>query len=651
MIQRLINRLKFVLERWIQRGPLYQLLMMAALIGLVALMGGFMGWTLTDDFESLGAAIWWGFLRLTDPGYLGDDQGIALRAISTGITVLGYVIFMGSLVAILTQGLNNAMRQLESGLTPISLDGHILILGWTNRTPAIINELMLSEGRVKRFLRNRRTRNLTIVVLAEEVNLSMRQDLNDRSHALLRKGSLILRTGSSMQIEHLRRVDFNNAAAIIIPGADFAMGGSDATDARIIKTLMLISKYRSTHQPAVVTEFFDNQKTSIAHQAYSGHLHVIPSNSFISRLIAQTVRHEGLSYVYNELLSYSAGNEVYIRSCPQYAGRPLSALALAFPKAILLGLVRPSGTGFMPYLNAPNDMRLEADDRLVFIARSYEECQPSPVHPFPETATETVEPLTSRVLESRRILILGWSSKIEALIHEFDGYPDEKFEIDIMSRTAAESREQELAGGHWNPERISVRHFVADYTSRHDIMGINPEAYNNIIFLGSDWLENEHEADARTILGYVLLRSLLPSDSGPERLLELIDPSNAQLFQTRTGEVIISPIVLSHMLAHVTLRQELNCVFEEIFGAQGAEITFQPVSLYGIEGVTTSFREVQNLTRKRHAIALGVRLKKMRDKRDGGVYLNPPQDNSWTFEKDDSIIVLTGPARSQDIQR
>ena len=97
-------------------------------------------------FDSNKTAIWWAFLRLTDPGYLGDDEGLARRIISTVLTVLGYVLFMGSLIAILTQWLNQKIRNFESGLTPIVRRNHILILGWTNRTPAIVAELMRSEG-------------------------------------------------------------------------------------------------------------------------------------------------------------------------------------------------------------------------------------------------------------------------------------------------------------------------------------------------------------------------------------------------------------------------------------------------------------------------------------------------------------------------
>ena len=132
--------LRFQLERWLQRGALHQLLFAAALIVAVSVLGGLAAWLVTDQFDGPLDGIWWSFLRLSDPGYLGDDEGAALRVISTVVTVLGYVLFLGSLVAIMTQWLNDTLYRFEQGLSTISMQGHVVILGWTNRTPEIVRQ-------------------------------------------------------------------------------------------------------------------------------------------------------------------------------------------------------------------------------------------------------------------------------------------------------------------------------------------------------------------------------------------------------------------------------------------------------------------------------------------------------------------------------
>jgi hypothetical protein len=560
MLGRLWDRVAFRLERWIQLGTPYQLLLIAALIGLVAVAGGLLVYGLQEGFSNPGEAIWWAFLRLTDPGYLGDDEGTLRRTVSTVVTVLGYVLFMGSLIAILTQGLQRTMRRLESGLTPIAMDDHVLILGWTNRTAAIVNELVRSEGRVRRFLRRHGTRLLRIVILAEEVDAALVQELRDELGDRWNERQVIIRTGSPLRMEDLRRVDLRNAAAVILPSGDFTVTRAEAMDTRIVKALMSISVQLDgvpPPRPSVVAEVFDAQKLPIAWQAYDGELDLIASDRLISRLLTQNVRHRGLSYVYNELLSYSVGSAVYVRSCPAFAGATVRDLQARFPKAILLGVARPEGVDFRAYLS--EDVVLAPDDRLVMIAQSYKDGEPSS-STVPLATTVQRRPLPALRRPVRRLLVLGWSHKLGALLGAFGGYPGERFEVTVVSLVPVAEREAYLARGEGVPERVSVRHVAADFTAAPAMRGLAPEGYDNVILMSSDWLGTEEESDARTVMGYVLLQSLLPAEGPrPEVLVELMDPENASLFRQRAGEVIISPLVLSHMLAHMALRRELTC--------------------------------------------------------------------------------------------
>jgi hypothetical protein len=71
---------------------------------------------------------------------------------------------------------------------------------------------------------------------------------------------------------------------------------------------------------------------------------------------------------------------------------------------------------------------------------------------------------------------------------------------------------------------------------------------------------------------------MLQGKSKPEILIELMDPENEKLFRQHRGEVLISPLILSHILAHVAFRRDLNIVFNELFTFGGAEIYFRLVS-------------------------------------------------------------------------
>ncbi len=87
LLDRLKNRFKFQIEQLLLRGAHSRLLFIASLVGLVAIAGGLLVQATNATFENNKTAIWWAFLRLTDPGYLGDDEGVARRVISTTLKV------------------------------------------------------------------------------------------------------------------------------------------------------------------------------------------------------------------------------------------------------------------------------------------------------------------------------------------------------------------------------------------------------------------------------------------------------------------------------------------------------------------------------------------------------------------------------------
>lgn len=644
MLTRFLDRFKFGLERTLVRGAQYRFLVVAALIGLISLFGGVLVLIGTGDFDSIGEAIWWAFLRLSDPGYLGDDTGTVRRTVSTILTVLGYVVFLGALVAIMTQWLNSTMRRLESGLTPVARKGHILILGWTNRTATIVGELLLSQGRVRRFLQRHGARDLHIVVLVDEVTAERVQDLRARVGEAWDGRKVTLRSGSPLRVEHLERVDFLNASAVVAPGADFAADSSATVDTRTIKTLLSLSNHpgagAASELPFVTAEILDARKVEVARAAYRGSLEVLASDVVVSRLIAQNVRHRGLSDVYNELLTHSGGNELYVREWPRFVGEPVHSLLEAFPRAVPLGVVREEEDGFQAYLNPGESFRVEPGDRLILLAATYEEASPDPRHkPRPAPRGRPVRP--SGGPESRRVLILGWNHKVPALVLEFDRYSDESFEIDIFSSVPARRREQAVRRYGADLRRAGVRQVEGDYTILSELAGVAPTEYDNVILMGSDWLRSGSESDARTLVGYLLLQELFTGmERRPALLVELLDPENAPLLGRRPGEVIISPVILSHMLAQVALRPELRAVFEGLFAAGGTDIFFESATEYDLDGREIRFQDVQAAAQARGETALGLVRTPTGGPTAREVHLNPPRTEVWRLEPEDEIVML-----------
>ncbi len=311
-----MKRLKFTLERLLLRGVHYRLLAAALIVGTVAVVAGVVVRLLDPQFEELSGALWWAFLRLTDPGYLGDDEGTVSRTVSTVVTVLGYVLFLGLLIAILTQWMNDWIRRVEAGLSELPFSDHILILGWNHRTPSIVLELLRTRGRVTRFLKARDADTLRIVILDETVDVGLRDTLRSALGSHWDDRRVILRRGNPLHLDGLERASFRTAAAIILPGADFATALPGVSDAEVIKALASISHHAgdSDRHPQAVAALYNASRRQVAAAAYPGPLEVVNADQSVARLLAQSALQPGVWGVYAELLSINDGNSLFVQA-------------------------------------------------------------------------------------------------------------------------------------------------------------------------------------------------------------------------------------------------------------------------------------------------------------------------------------------------
>ncbi len=643
------DRLKFFLERQFVRGTRYQLLVMAGLVGLISLIGGLLVWGDRGPDESVADSVWWAFLRLTDPGYLGDDEGAWRRVVSTLLTVSGYVVFMGALIAILTQWLISRMRTLEQGLTPVALKHHVVVLGWTNRTMPVLRELLMSEARVRRLLATLgRAKRLRLVVLADDLDPELTAELRNDPVTGKHFGSVILRSGSALNTDHLIRAACMQAAAIIVPARSFDLESTISSDVETIKALLSLDGQaggEAAKLPYVVAEIQDPRKSDIARRAYRGRLEVVAGDASISRLMVQNVRHPWLSHVYIELLSHGIGNNFYLRRDDQLVGRSVAELGGMLKESVLCGVVRTQGELSIPYLNPPVDFRIAPGDAVLLIARSYQDTLRlsggSAAAPPAINERSVVKPMPNGAVNSRRVLVMGWSRKVPALLREFSTYGQDAFKVSVVSSRPVAERVRALSEEGFMNALDACEHLEADFTSENELRDMNVQQYDSIILMSSDRMGSGEQADARSIVGYLLLEGLLAEQGPrPRLLLELSDPHNERLMGGRSAEVMISPLLLSHMLAQVALRQELRPVFDGLFSAGGPEIAFRRLQAYGQPVGSYTFQELQQAAWTHGETALGICRATIESAGRAALKLNPPRDTKLTLGPDDQLVVM-----------
>jgi len=630
-----MKRLKFTLECLLLRGVHYRLLAAALIVAFVAVLAGVLVRLLDPQFEELSGALWWAFLRLTDPGYLGDDEGTVSRTVSTVVTVLGYVLFLGLLIAILTQWMNDWIRRVEAGLSDLPFNDHLLILGWNHRTPSIVLELLRSKGRVTRFLKKHDADTLRIVILDEAVDVGLRDTLRSALGSHWDDRRVILRNGNALQLDGLERASFRTAAAIILPGADFAIARPGVSDAEVVKALASISAHVNDADrcPQAVAALYNANRRQVAEAAYAGPLEVVTADQSVARLLAQSTLEPGLWGVYAELLSINDGNSLFAPEMRDSVEASFAELRAGAGESTLIGLIR--GSTQVVSLNPPPDTIVRKGDLLIFIAKRYQDCL---IETGMTSQERTSTPVTLGTDDTvgRRILILGWSRKVTLLVRELLNYPDAVREIDIAGIAAAAEREQDLA----DIEHESVRYVTANFLNPDKLEALGPETYDNIILVARERLGDEAVADAATLSAYITL-SVMPSmTDGPRIMAEILEEENLPLFDHKATDVMLSSMAVSHVLSQVALAPSLRRVYRELVQPSGANIAFRRIRSQA-ERALIRFGDLSTATTQRGELAIGILSTEIND---GRVVLNPNDELSWEHSPGDRVVVLTADA-------
>lgn len=622
------DRVTYVVERFLARGAGYRLLFIAGLLGLMSVAGGGVVLLLDGGFDQPGEAFWWAFLRLSDPGYLGDDTGRVQVVVATALTVLGYVVFVGALVATMTQWLNATLARMELGLTPVRFRGHVAILGWTERTPAIVREMLGSEGRLARWLQALGARHLRVVILAEPDRGHPREELLQELPRLA--GRVVMRSGSPLRLRDLERVAASHSAAVVVPGSDAPYDGHASQDARTVKSLLALAELCRRHEiedlPAFVGELYDPRTAETVLSAYPGRCELVATEPLVGRVLAASAAEPGLAAVVELLLGQGTGVAVRIVDDHPHDGVPWSEVTLARRSAIPMGFVRsvagPARDEIV--LNPALDRIVRQDDRIIVLTGD----GAAMLEPLPrESVVTPLGPV-------KEILVLGWNRKAPRMLEELHVRLGAGIRVRALSTRSAESRRQTVVDDGAAVPDGWVEHLVGDYSAAAVLGREMVGDADRIILLASDVLSSGQEADARTMATLLHLSHRL----GPRRphiVAELHDASGVDLVRRYADDVLVSPRIAADFLGQVVLRRELHGIFADLVGGGGLDLRLVSATELGAVGRSMTYETLSALGRDRQAVVLGVSLRS-----DAGPRLLPSPSDRFDLTDEDSIVLV-----------
>ncbi|MFJ4712015.1 NAD-binding lipoprotein [Streptomyces sp. NPDC088785] len=526
---------------------------------------------------------------------IGGAVGAPAYVVLSVLLALVSLLFVSTLVSVITTGMNDKILELRLGRSTIVEERHTVVLGWSDQVFPVISELVTA---------NAHRRRATVALLAPRDKVEMEEEITTKVGPT-GTTRVVCRSGSPTDPAVLARVSPHTAAAVIV----LSPGDRDG-DRTVVRTLLalgvVVGDDTATTVVAAVREPAHHPAAVLA--AGPGG-RVLDIDAITARLLAQCSRQPGLSVVHQELLDF-AGSEFHTVHEPALTGRTYGEALLSYPHSCVVGLLRPDGG---PALNPPAATVLTPHDRIVLITENDTTAQVSDA-PLPHDGTVLAATAT-RALGPARMLLMGWNRRAPLIIDQLDRYAGPGARLDLV------------AGGPRLPPGLDVL------------------AYDSVIVLGPEATGDAGTADS----DYHVLDTLLhlrAAERAAGRSLhvaaELSDDRDRLIAPMSPGtDFVVSGRLISLLMTQISENPRTAALFEELFSAGGNRIHLGPAADYVLLGREVAFADVVAAGRRRGRSVIGYRLDAGAGAGPGfGVRVNPGKAERVVFGDADTVIAV-----------
>lgn len=233
-------------------------------------------------FKNLFTSLWYVMTTVTTVGY-GDIYPVTVigRIFAMVLYIVGIGIG-GVLIGKVVDALGSYRRKREEGLLSFYGEGHIVIIGWSSKAHVAIEEILETDA------------SIHVVVIDR---LERAPYLHDRVHYV---------QGMAADDETLEQANLEKARAAII-FADDSIEDKQLTDG---KTL-LIATSLERYAPDIHTMVEIMNERNVKNFHYVNVNEFILPHDMMSRLAVRAVFTDGISSVYNQLVSRGQGENLY----------------------------------------------------------------------------------------------------------------------------------------------------------------------------------------------------------------------------------------------------------------------------------------------------------------------------------------------------
>ncbi len=620
------RRLRYKFDTVLARGTIAVILWLALITGAVVLVTGTMLSVLEvlvhGHHVGIVEGVWQNLLRSLEPAAMEADVGWPLRLQSLFVVLFG--IFVGSsLIGLIASGIERRVDELRKGRSEVLEEGHVLILGWSDKVFPVIAELLLAH---------RAQRHSVIVVLADRDKIEMEDAIRARVRHFGHT-RLVCRRGDPANPADLALVSPYHTRSVIVLGDNRTEG-----DAQVIRAVLaLMDDEERFPTVRVVADCTRPENADALREASGGQAIAIASSDLIARITAQACRNTGLGTVFQEILDFG-GVDIYFHDDPRLAGRAFGDLVLSYEQGAPIGIRYSDG---IVDLNPPDGHVVAETETVVVITGNAEDidlrAEPArPVLPPPSSAASDLRP--------SRLLMVGWNPMAPAILAELDKWVEPGSTIRVLIDGGLVSESEVTVPGLRSLE-VSV---TTAYESAPQKVAelCAKEQYERVVVLCYRTKLTAEEADARALMTLLQLRQF--RQDNPEKgrqmsvLTEVLDIRDVQLARVAGAEdFIVSERITALMLAQLAEVPEREKVFADLFEVTGSEVCMRPVSDYAEPQPGLPFGAYVAAAHQVGHLVIGYRSTSARGKDlASAIQLDPPKSKPVDLQPNDRLIIV-----------
>ena len=575
MLKDISNYIKYRIDRMLNKGLFYQLMLLVfAIIILLLIVSIFI---IVFFQYPPKDAFWDSLMQFIDTGNISSVEGNTGIVITFLMVTFVGVCGWGSLIAMINKALQDRINNLSKGNAFIMEKNHAIILGYGEEALTIVEEFI--KAKVK-----------TIVILSEHnVDVIRKRVSFIKGY---KKTNIIIREGTTSRIENIKLLNISKSSSISIINND------DTESLNILLALKKIieeteeNKIENKINICVLVHEEDTIEIIKSIENKNFVIHVIYKYEILYKLIAQSIIYTGLSNVYEDLFS-NDGNVFYIENDHDFDNWKFEdAASKYFDKGmILLGITKEDRSQIL----IPNyDYIIKKENRLIILSKNN----------YDNTIKEYPNIKPNIIKYKNNILLICEEKRYNEIIKEISEYIENN-NITMLSYDLIKSQK--------NKYKFMLEKLKKENTTK-------------IVLISEDNI-----TDVKSINILLIIREIIKKEKLNIAILSLLNSIQKRnlIYSDDVRDFIVSGKLIGMLMAQASISSNILYIFYGLLSRNGKDIIMSPYSDYFNESRT--FKDVYFTLLKKKIVLIGI-------KRYNDIILNPNSE-CMLDNKDEIVII------------